>query len=566
MSSKIMTMAALIIAAAGGVASADVQPAVGEPVRGLTPEQLAAFNSGFDSFFKSFEAVEGLGPVFNKESCGNCHSGPAVGGGSTQFVQRFGIMDDKGGGFDPLPQFGGSLLQASGITVQNGKEVINCGEAIPPQANVIAKRITPPVWGAGLVEAIESADIQFNADNPGHPDVSGTVRMVTPLEGGAERPGRFGWKLQVPTMLTFSGDAFLNEMGITNDLVGGENAPSGDLDLLAQCDQVADPEDVVDEFGKSHIEKMADFQRFLAAPPQTPKSGMSGEAIFNQIGCNVCHISTWTTPDDPSLEDALRNKTFKPYADFLLHDAGSAADFIADGPVAGLTEIRTAPLWGVALRESLWHDGSVAGSTFEERVIAAIEKHDVFGSEARFSARAFLGFPNGDPGLSPEDQQRVLDFLRSLGRREFDADINNIIQISDMNHFADCYTGPGAGTITPDDPCAIHDVDQDGDVDGDDLDLFLTVYTGPQDDCNENGVNDAEEIILGTGTDANNDGELDTCQCLADINEDGFVDSQDLNVILGAFGSSGEGDVNGDFQTTSADLNIILAAFGDPCP
>ena len=155
--------------------------------------------------------------------------------------------------------------------------------------------------------------------------------------------GKFGWKAQVGTLLTFSGDATLNEMGITNSLVGSENAPNGDQALLAQCDLVMDPEEPLVD-GVLFIDRITDFQRFLAPPPQTPKNGMAGEVIFNDIGCAVCHVPEFTSGVAP--EAALTNITFRPYGDSLLHNMGSLGDGISQGDALEL-EMKTPPLWGI---------------------------------------------------------------------------------------------------------------------------------------------------------------------------------------------------------------------------
>src|SRR5690606_1583781 len=149
--------------------------------------------------------------------------------------------------------------------------------------------------------------------------------------GAPLRAGRFGWKAQVATVLTFSADAAQNEMGLSNRFLPFDNAPNGDLDLLALCDTVPEPEDGPDEEGLHFIDRITDFQRYIAPPPQTPKSGMTGEAIFISIGCAKCHIPEWTTRNDGDLEDAIRGKTIKPYSDFLLHDMGELGDGIVQG-------------------------------------------------------------------------------------------------------------------------------------------------------------------------------------------------------------------------------------------
>ena len=232
---------------------------------------------------------------------------------------------------------------------------------------------------------------------------------------------------------------------------------------------MADPEDGPDAQGFDFIDRVTDFQRFLAPPPQTPRSGMLGELYFGIAGCADCHVSTLTTADDAGLEPALRNKSIKPYSDFLLHDMGGAADFIEQG-AAGAREIRTTPLWGLRTRDPLWHDGRIAGGTFESRVLAAILEHDSLGSEATASAQSFAGLPQAS-------RDAVVTFLDSLGRVEFDHDGDGDRDQSDYLALLACFTGPGF-FYNPNDACAIFDVDFDGDVDADDQALFVVVADG----------------------------------------------------------------------------------------
>lgn len=471
----------------------DLQPAIGQPHLGLSQAELDRFNVGKVRFDTVLQAAAGLGPIFNQNSCGACHNAGGLGGSGTILVTRFGLATKDG--FDPLDDYGGSLLQGSAISLE-------CQEVIPPEANVVAQRITNSLFGAGLVEAIPDASLLANTTNP-PPGVSGEAHMVPLLEGPSGlRVGRFGWKAQVATVLSFSGDASLNEMGLTNRLVTAENDPNGIRPPhLPDCDTVADPEDGPEGGipGNPHfIDRVTDFQRFLAPPPQTPKSGMAGEAIFASIGCANCHTPTFTT--GPAPEGFLANKEIKPYSDFLLHDMGQLGDGIVQGD-ASETEMRTPSLWGLRIRDPLLHDGRAVGTTFKDRIVSAINWHNTTGSEAAASAVAF-----GE--LSTVDQDKVIAFLDSLGRREFDANGDNVISAPDLESFTACY---GAGPYTPDDACAVHDVDQDGDVDDDDFALFLTVYTGSQDDCNENEVNDALDIVLGTLTDCDVNGIPDEC-------------------------------------------------------
>ena len=276
-------------------------------------------------------------------------------------------------------------------------------------------------------------------------------------------------------MLTFSADASLNEMGLTNAFFQTENAPNGDLVLLAQCDAVADPEDHPDALGVTRVERFTDFQRMLAPPAQTPKSGMTGETVFEMIGCAACHVST-PFITGPAAEPQLENVAVKPYSDFLLHDMGVMGDQIVDGP-ADETHMHTRAIWGVAQRGSLLHDGRSTGGSFEANVTDAIMNHD---GEAAASRTAFTNLPQ-------VDKDHLLAFMRSLGQAEFDmdprvnpgGDADNDVDEFDWFFVEPTITGPQpAASYTPDDFEAINDVDQDGDVDLIDLSVLQRAFTG----------------------------------------------------------------------------------------
>lgn len=488
------------------------QPKMGAAVSGLTPTQLQRFDDGKVAFENVFDVAQGLGPIFNQISCANCHNNPLGGPGGTT-VTRFGYDDGKGS-FDPLAALGGSLLQAGAINAA-------VAEVIPAVANVTANRVTPSILGAGLVEALDDADIVANETTPPNASISGRVHWVSPLEDptGPLRAGRLGWKAQVATVLTFSGDAAKNELGFTNRLAPTENAPNGDLTLLAAWDNVADPEDGPDGNGLHFIDHITSFQRYLAAPPQAPKSGMVGEAIFNSVGCADCHVASWTTKNDPAIEDALRNQTIRPYSDFLLHDVGIASDFIADGDASG-QEIRTPSLWGLRTRDPMWHDGRVVGGTLATRILGAggiIELHSVFGAESRNSGLAFQA-------LSAGEQSAVVDFLDSLGRTEFDSNGDDVLDRTDLAAFLVAQAG---GPYTADDAEAVFDINQDGNVDSVDLNLFATVY---EEDCNSNGTNDLADVLINGFDDANNNLVPDECEfCQTDL---GFAGGGSLTLNI----------------------------------
>ncbi|MCB9852736.1 MAG: VCBS repeat-containing protein [Phycisphaerales bacterium] len=510
-----------------------LQPAPGDPILGLSPAELARFDAGRAKFDEVLTDAGGLGPIFNQNSCSACHATGGLGGSGSILVTRFGAVDKDG--FVDLAEFGGSLLQHSSLSGE-------CAETIPPEANVVANRATPPLFGFGLIEAISDADLLSNETTP-PPGISGRAHLVAPLEDpGNPRVGRFGWKAQVPTVLTFSADASLNEMGLTNRFLEQENDPNGLLPpALIDCDNVPDPEDGPEGGvpGNPHfIDRVTDFQRFLAPPPQTPRSGMSGEAIFNSVGCADCHTPSFNS--GIVAEAALSAKTVKAYSDFLLHDMGGLGDGIGQGD-AGLTEMRTPPLWGLRLRTTFLHDGRVTSGTFADRVIAAVAAHGATGSEAADSAAAFAG-------LSNEDVAAMIAFMDSLGRREFDHNGDGAVTAFDLGVFRVCYETNDP--FTADDACAVSDVDQDGDVDDDDLALLLTVYTGSQDDCNSNTINDAVEILTGAANDCNLNGVPDDCDAPFDlvaqfVQQLLLVSNVDLGPVCPLFDGNNDGLLDG---------------------
>ncbi len=361
----------------------------GDPLSGLAPDQMAAFADGKDEFQDVDTPDSGLGPIFNNVSCVACHALPAIGGSSGILETRFG--HSAGGTFDPMTALGGSLLQDFAIdpAVQ---------EKLPAGANVVAKRKTTPLFGLGLIEAIPDFTILQYALLPKPDGISGRPSIVHDVATGQTRIGRFGWKAQQATLLAFSGDAYLNEMGITNRLFPQENAPNGNTQLLAQYDAVDDPEDQVDPAtGKADIDKFADFMRFLGAPPPLPltSSAKAGALVFTQVGCDNCHRATMVTA--PNVIPALDRKLVPLFSDLLLHDMGSLGDGIGQGSAAP-AEMRTAPLWGMRVRAPYLHDGRAATAD------AAIRLHD--GEAARTRDRYVK--------LSPALQAQLLDFLNSL--------------------------------------------------------------------------------------------------------------------------------------------------------
>lgn len=362
---------------------------LGQPLAGLTAAELAAFNEGGVEFRNVETVAGGLGPIFNDVSCVACHDAGGTGGASRRTVTRFGRTVN--GVFDPLDSQGGSLLQ---------ERSINPGirEVVPREANTVARRVTTPLFGAGLIEAIPDSTIALGTLGRKPAGIAGKVSVVRDVVSGINRIGRFGWKAQAATLLAFSGDAYRNEMGITNRFFPTENAPNGNAALLARFDRVADVEDGIDPLdGKADIDRAADFMRLLAPPPRGPAtaSSVAGEAIFARLDCAVCHTPSMRT--GRNVIAALSEKTVGLYSDLLIHDMGALGDGIAQG-TAGARDMRTAPLWGLRSRPTWLHDGRA--NTIDQ----AVRGH---AGEAQ-SSRDRYG------ALSAAERQQLLDFLNTL--------------------------------------------------------------------------------------------------------------------------------------------------------
>lgn len=391
-----LTLSALFLATACGALAQPAPPPprppaagqAGGPLTGLTSSELAAFRAGLDVFRQAETVDSGLGPIFNDVSCIACHRAPAVGGVSLRTVTRFGLTTD--GHFDPLTERGGSLLQQRAIDPA-------FREVVPRVANTTARRLTTPLFGAGLIEAIPDAALIAAAAAAKPDGVRGRVSLVNDVTTGTQRVGRFGWKAQQATLLAFSADAFVNEMGITNRFFTEENAPNGNTALLERADQIQDPEDAPDATGKSDVDRAAAFMRLLAAPPRGPLNAnvTAGERVFTSLNCVTCHTPALTT--GAGSVAALSRKTVPLYSDLLLHDMGALGDGIAQG-TAGPRDMRTAPLWGLGGRPAYLHDGRT------DSLDAAIKAHD---GEAAAARARYLKLPSAQ-------QQQLFAFLRSL--------------------------------------------------------------------------------------------------------------------------------------------------------
>jgi CxxC motif-containing protein (DUF1111 family) len=349
----------------------------------------------------------GLGPLYNGRACAECHQNP-VSGGASQFTELHVGHDTNGTFVNPTIPIDDGAATITGHSLLNDRAVVpQAQEHVPATENIHALRAALSTLGDGFVEAID--DNTLLAIAKAQPllsggKIQGEAIEVPVLEApGTTRIGRFGWKDQEGSLLSFIGDAYLNEMGVTNRLHPKDVTTIGKV--------TADPEDVPDSLGLADIDHFALFLRGTKVPPRdttlaaTP-AALQGETLFNTIGCAVCHVPALITSQPGTVIDggtftvppALGNKIIHPYGDFLLHDIDTGDGIVQTPPADTANKLRTAALWGLRERPRYMHD--LHSLTLQN----AIERH---GGEAEDVTRIFRA-------LSDSDKQAIFTFLNSL--------------------------------------------------------------------------------------------------------------------------------------------------------
>jgi CxxC motif-containing protein (DUF1111 family) len=360
------------------------------------------------AFETTHDASTGLGPVFNARACADCHQNP-VSGAASQFTElRVGHLDANGNFVNPTIPINDGGNTITGRSIVNDRAVVpEAQEHIPATENIRALRATLNTLGDGFVEAIDDATLEAIAAN--QPAISegrihGEAIRVPVLEApGQTRVGRFGWKDQHSSLLSFVADAYLNEMGVTNRLRSKDTTTIGKM--------TPDPEDVPDSLGLADIDHFAQFIRGTKVPPRdavlaATGNAQAGQAIFGRIGCTTCHVATIVTVPGGTVIDggmftvpeALGNKNIHPYGDYLLHDLGTGDGIVQGGPADTRNKLRTAPLWGLRMKPRFMHD--LKSLSLE----GAIERHK--GEAAEVEGRF--------EDLSPSEKQQLFVFLSSL--------------------------------------------------------------------------------------------------------------------------------------------------------
>jgi CxxC motif-containing protein (DUF1111 family) len=359
-------------------------------------------------FERVHDPSNGLGPVFNAAACAQCHQNNVTGSASQFTELRVGHLDANGNFANPTVSINDGAAAISGRSIVNDRATCDqAQEHVPETETILARRAVLNTLGDGFVEAVAEQTLLTIASNQVAQSggrIHGEAIQVPILESaGSTGVGRFGWKDQQPTVLSFSADAYLNEMGVTNRL-----RPK---DVTTVCKVSSDPEDIPDSLGLADIDHFAQFIRGTQTPPRdtvlsATTDAQAGNKVFDSIGCGACHVETLVTAPAGTLINggaytvpaALGNKYIHPYGDFLLHDVGTGDGIVQAGPADTANKLRTAPLWGLHIKSRYMHD--LESLTLE----AAINRHR---GEAEQAAGRFQR-------LNPTKQQQLLTFLKSL--------------------------------------------------------------------------------------------------------------------------------------------------------
>ena len=386
--------------------------------------------------FDEFELLtDGLGPLYNAQSCRECHQSPVSGAASQVTELRVGHNGPDGHFRTP------DIPIAHGAEVITGRSLVNdraicpnaafpdkeIQERVPDTETIRTLRLSLNLLGDGFVEAVADqtlVDLSKQQCKSSHGKICGQVLYVPIVEApGQMGVGRFGWKDQHASLLSFAGDAYLNEMGITKRLQPTE--------VTNLCNAVSEPNDTPGPDGLSDIDHFARFIRATKAPARDAQlagsaTAQKGLTMFDKIGCVSCHVATLTTAPAGTkingatftIPPALASATFHPYGDFLMHDVGTGdgilqatrehyghkvfaqmSDYLSRQDFeSSRNKIRTAPLWGVRLRPRLMHDGTSL------TLLEAITRHR---GEATHVIQQF-------EKLKRPDQEAIVEFLKSL--------------------------------------------------------------------------------------------------------------------------------------------------------
>ncbi|WP_027706388.1 di-heme oxidoredictase family protein [Zooshikella ganghwensis] len=420
------------------------------PAANLPITQKLDFSVG-NSFFRnpwvqapsSTTARDGLGPLFNTNGCQNCHIKDGRGHppepndhNAVSMLVRLSIpafteqqqAQLKKQGVIPEPTYGGQLQDFANAPVPNeGKINITYTEHIVSfddgyqvslrkptltitelgygklhPATMMSARVAPPMIGLGLLESIDEKTILAHADpeDKNQDGISGRPNYAWDHHLQRTQVGRFGWKAGQPSLMQQNAAAFNGDLGITSLMF-----PHDDCTAPQKACSKA-PSGGIPEVSEKILKFVEFYTQHLAVPARRNSNDplvIKGQTLFNDSGCNSCHIPQLKTAHRPE-RPALSEQVIWPYTDLLLHDMGEGlADQRPEFEASG-TEWRTPALWGIGLTKAVndhtyfLHDGRA------RNLMEAVLWH---AGEAEQSKQQVLK-------MNEEERAALLAFLNSL--------------------------------------------------------------------------------------------------------------------------------------------------------
>ncbi len=384
--------------------------------------------------------LEGLGPLFNRTACRECHEGNGrgqppeyVGAETKSILVRISVEGaDVHNGPKHVPNYGDQIQDRAVDGVAPEAKVVINYEEIPgkfadgtpyslrkptvslenlaygelPPDTMMSARVSAPIIGLGLLQAVpvETLRALADPDDENGDGISGRVNMVWDAEAKKMAPGRFGWKANVPTVRHQSAGAALGDMGLTSPVFTENLCEAVQKDCQAAARKAA-AMGVQPEIIENLFDSLALYIQLLAVPKQrnaTDPAVQRGETWFRSIGCSGCHMPTLITGE--GVMDALAEQQIHPFTDLLLHDMGEGlSDYRPDFEASGY-EWRTQPLWGIGHTHDVSHFNLYLHDGRARSLSEAVLWH---GGEAEGPREAFRNLP-------AEQRNDMLAFLGSL--------------------------------------------------------------------------------------------------------------------------------------------------------
>lgn len=383
------------------------------------------FNTNWVQAPGSVTKFDGLGPTFNRVSCSGCHTRDGRGRPPLSSRETMDSMLIRlsvpglgpHGAPKPHPVYGDQLQDRSILGVPaEGRATISWTKVSGRFADGEIYELTKPVYrfeglafgpigkdvltsprvanqviGLGLLEAVPQAYLLAFADpdDANKDGISGRANRVWDPVSRKTILGRFGWKANTANLAAQAAGAAAGDIGLTSPLHPFENCPSAQT----ACSRA--PTGGPQELDQDFLDKLVLYLRLIAVPAQRNAQDpqvLRGEKLFADAKCWVCHQPVLKTDASAALPE-LREQTFHPFTDLLLHDMGAELadgrpDFLASG-----REWRTPPLWGIGLFQTVnghtryMHDGRARDLS------EAILWH---GGEGQASRDAFVRMPKAD--------------------------------------------------------------------------------------------------------------------------------------------------------------------------